>query len=317
MPGEADIPTLVTFDAEGRVAEDLSCVECGYNLRTLEWGSRCPECATPILRSLRLNWLLVADPKWLRKIAGGLRQLVRMTGFALACVIAAIVLFPFAMLISPWPFLPPIVVGVLSLVAFCYMGINVVEGVWRFTAQQPASGEPADLRLRLLIRLMTAITVATAAITMGLLWNRADKGTLFLAGVCSLSCYLCCHVAVLAYLRRLALRMSAYKEARMALLLAIAFVVGIALTLVGGWGCALFVFVRMSTQSRGMAPDFYGYALMAGGLLDAGLLILFAILANRLYVTLDATIRGIAATDDPGVAAAIAARTMLILGSSR
>lgn len=37
--------------AAGRVEIDLPCASCGYNLRTLRWDGRCPECATPVIRS--------------------------------------------------------------------------------------------------------------------------------------------------------------------------------------------------------------------------------------------------------------------------
>jgi cell division protein FtsW (lipid II flippase) len=33
------------------VETDLACIHCGYNLRTLSSGGKCPECATPIWRS--------------------------------------------------------------------------------------------------------------------------------------------------------------------------------------------------------------------------------------------------------------------------
>lgn len=35
----------------GRVECDLRCVRCGYNLRTLAWDGRCPECGTAVVRS--------------------------------------------------------------------------------------------------------------------------------------------------------------------------------------------------------------------------------------------------------------------------
>jgi DNA-directed RNA polymerase subunit RPC12/RpoP len=39
--------------APRHVEEDLPCARCGYNLRTLAWDARCPECGTPVLRSGR------------------------------------------------------------------------------------------------------------------------------------------------------------------------------------------------------------------------------------------------------------------------
>jgi hypothetical protein len=42
-------PTSAT--APARVETDLPCAKCGYNLRTQAWGSKCPECATAVIRS--------------------------------------------------------------------------------------------------------------------------------------------------------------------------------------------------------------------------------------------------------------------------
>jgi MFS family permease len=40
------------LDPEGRVADDLRCVSCGYNVRTLGADGLCPECAAPVRDSL-------------------------------------------------------------------------------------------------------------------------------------------------------------------------------------------------------------------------------------------------------------------------
>jgi len=37
-----------TATPSGRVETDLPCARCGYNLRTLAWDGKCPECATPV-----------------------------------------------------------------------------------------------------------------------------------------------------------------------------------------------------------------------------------------------------------------------------
>jgi predicted RNA-binding Zn-ribbon protein involved in translation (DUF1610 family) len=51
MQDDANIPTPVALDAEGRVAEDVACIRCGYNLRTLYHDGRCPECDADVIRS--------------------------------------------------------------------------------------------------------------------------------------------------------------------------------------------------------------------------------------------------------------------------
>ncbi|MEE8170829.1 MAG: hypothetical protein V3T70_09800 [Phycisphaerae bacterium] len=37
---------------DGRIAEDRTCIECGYNLRSLDTKSVCPECGTKVAESL-------------------------------------------------------------------------------------------------------------------------------------------------------------------------------------------------------------------------------------------------------------------------
>ena len=53
------------------ISQDLSCVHCGYNLRGLTTDKLCPECGTPIARSIHGNLLRFADPAWLKKLKLG------------------------------------------------------------------------------------------------------------------------------------------------------------------------------------------------------------------------------------------------------
>ena len=51
---------LIRFDGEGRVASDLPCSTCGYNLRMLAVAGICPECGAPVQRSITalVDWLI-------------------------------------------------------------------------------------------------------------------------------------------------------------------------------------------------------------------------------------------------------------------
>jgi hypothetical protein len=53
----------------GRVAVDLPCHRCGYNLRTLERWGRCPECGQFVRESL--NMWFTGEPPWLARVAEG------------------------------------------------------------------------------------------------------------------------------------------------------------------------------------------------------------------------------------------------------
>ena len=71
---------LVNSEAE------LRCVGCGYDLRGLESQGVCPECATPIERSVAGNLLAYADPEWVARVAKGQRHVslgINLTLFGL------------------------------------------------------------------------------------------------------------------------------------------------------------------------------------------------------------------------------------------
>jgi hypothetical protein len=213
---------------------------------------------------------------------------------------------PIAMLVYPRDFVVPAAAALLSLGAACFAGVNAVQGVWRFTAAHPVrAGQPSDSDLRGLIRLSAAGTAVGAAISLSLLCVISNQELAALAGLVGLIAFLCCHIAALVYLRRLALRMSKTKEARAARIVTIAFLAGIGMTPVGGLGWLDPIWA-----------DLYVYVSAAGACLIAALLIAFLIVANRFYVLLDATARGSPTTDDPGMAAEIASKTFVIMGSS-
>jgi hypothetical protein len=55
------------------IADDLSCVICGYNLRGLRFTGRCPECGSAIERSTHGDLLKYADTDWLGRVFLGVR----------------------------------------------------------------------------------------------------------------------------------------------------------------------------------------------------------------------------------------------------
>ena len=57
--------------AEILMACDVGCLRCGYNLRGLFPGGRCPECGTPVKRSVSPPLLERVDPRWVRAAARG------------------------------------------------------------------------------------------------------------------------------------------------------------------------------------------------------------------------------------------------------
>lgn len=59
-------------------ADDLVCVRCGYPLRGLPPGGRCPECGSGIQQSLSAStrFLRHAPPGWLASLAAGAALMV-------------------------------------------------------------------------------------------------------------------------------------------------------------------------------------------------------------------------------------------------
>src|SRR5215204_2648374 len=51
----------------GIVTGDRFCVGCGYNVRTLRWSGKCPECGRSVWDSVQ-KALRLADRMWLRKM---------------------------------------------------------------------------------------------------------------------------------------------------------------------------------------------------------------------------------------------------------
>ena len=114
-----------------RVADDVHCRNCGYNLRTLSAAGRCPECGEPVAVSIRREWLREADPKWLSMVRMGLAM------SAVGCLAIAAVSIDIA---APWrALLPQSKVFYISLVL-------VAAGAWAMGASE--TGESVTVAYR-------------------------------------------------------------------------------------------------------------------------------------------------------------------------
>lgn len=70
------LPQPIDYDTSGRIDQDLSCLKCGYNLRGLSSQQICPECGEPAAQTIRGDWLEFSDPKWVRRLACGMRCII-------------------------------------------------------------------------------------------------------------------------------------------------------------------------------------------------------------------------------------------------
>jgi predicted RNA-binding Zn-ribbon protein involved in translation (DUF1610 family) len=68
----SSITSLIT---DGQVTGDLTCTECGYNLRTLSLTASCPECGMTVITSTRGDHLLHAPQLCRRNLTTGARLL--------------------------------------------------------------------------------------------------------------------------------------------------------------------------------------------------------------------------------------------------
>jgi len=73
----------------GAVTVDLACITCTYDVRTLRFDAVCPECATPVSKSLGVEEIRFCDPKWLKRIRRGLDLFVAALLFSIILGIVA------------------------------------------------------------------------------------------------------------------------------------------------------------------------------------------------------------------------------------
>jgi hypothetical protein len=87
MPVERTLGALPTT-----VPDVATCIRCAYSLRGLPPQGLCPECGTPIERSLRGDLLLYSDPEYIRKLLAGSRLIFWSTLAIIVSIALAIFL---------------------------------------------------------------------------------------------------------------------------------------------------------------------------------------------------------------------------------
>ena len=111
---------------------DVTCLNCGYNLRGLSESGNCPECGTPVWRSLRGNLLIFSAPEYLAMLNRGL----------LCILIAVIAKFAFMIVgIGALALFRQDAMGLyLAITTTVPLGIGALSlvGWWMFSAPDPA-----------------------------------------------------------------------------------------------------------------------------------------------------------------------------------
>jgi hypothetical protein len=207
-------PRELALDPEGRIAEDLPCRACGYNLRGQALAARCPECALAVSLSARSDLLRFSDPEWIGRLVKGMRLILiglivgvaiqigaAVAGVAMATAGAAI-----------WTSFLTAAMFVGGAVA-----VIVVVGVWMLTTPEPTQlGTEPPASARRLARWCLTVQIATTVLQLSSSGNVGVAGPPAPAGGASTALAAATIVLVIVvmigygagfvYLRRLALR---------------------------------------------------------------------------------------------------------------
>ena len=163
-----DAPGLlnIRLDDEGRILDDLPCVQCGYNLRTVPVRQQCPECGGAVWTSYHRN-LENANPFWLGRLVRGMKWLM-------------------AALVVGMVYRVEWMTGAIAFHGFNYWSIEVgpiellcfVAGVWCVTSRE--GGEPLEGGAKLTPLAARARYVAIAGVVSTMfLWSVRFPGFLF------------------------------------------------------------------------------------------------------------------------------------------
>ena len=153
MDAPQSAPPTVALDSAGRVAEDVRCRSCGYNLRGISPQGRCPECQTEVGRSIRAGVLRACDRYWVRQLAGGVSWIIGWILFGV-------------FLLLGWRFVGRVLAitpGLVIILGLLVIGVGLVGG-WMITAADP-DGAAAERRVS--ARRVARYTMVTWALSYG------------------------------------------------------------------------------------------------------------------------------------------------------
>jgi len=173
----------------GIIDQERFCIGCGYNLRTLHWSAKCPECGRDVLDSLGPT-LQSAERSWLRSIYWGMVLLAIHSLVAMAAAWAGHLLsaeswiVPYlASPVGPKTILlvslavQNIFAGALSVPAMLIYGI----GIWMLTrADATETVKSRETRLWLRLLGIASPVVGVASFVLVLLQSQISIGWLIM-----------------------------------------------------------------------------------------------------------------------------------------
>lgn len=144
-----------SFGPDGTLLFNTPCRRCGYDLRGLRESGNCPECGTPVGRSVMGDLLRFADPVWLRKISGGL----------------SILLWLILLQILAWCLTSGVSSGTrgtgagnaLATVVSLLLSALSLVAIWKITTPDPSGlGEESQFNARNIVRFVICASVAVS-----------------------------------------------------------------------------------------------------------------------------------------------------------
>ncbi len=134
-------------DAGDRLAFDLPCIECGYNLRGQLPRGSCPECGAPVARSNRTDQLARANPAWLATLKHAMTwMLVGVAAYIF--IFVAIMAVAIASIGSFLPSLgnpnpaPSTLLTVVSVAGTLIYAVIFGVAYWQLTTPEPGAFTP-------------------------------------------------------------------------------------------------------------------------------------------------------------------------------
>ncbi len=134
-----------------QIESDLSCIQCGYNLRGMSPGGTCPECGAPVHLSNRSDRLMLSDSQWLGSLRYGMNWIV--AGIVVSLCIFVLSVFAGMFIMSsnlvptpaPAPGSSPMTqptmpawFTVFSVIAAVTQSVVFGMGFWQLTRPEPA-----------------------------------------------------------------------------------------------------------------------------------------------------------------------------------
>lgn len=141
----SDGPTAELADAN---ADALHCRACGYDVRGISGLSpACPECGTPLAKTLAGDRLDAADPAWVHRLATGL------SFSAVGEAVTFLLLFPDVRRAVLGQHVDPSEVDLRGWVVWLAATVLQWVGTWMLTTREPnVWKEPLGATLRLVLR---------------------------------------------------------------------------------------------------------------------------------------------------------------------